>query len=85
MSMITRKMVVIAVAVQFMAIPAMAQGTTDQGNAHHYQGGPKTGVPHSTTHPKLQSKKTRVNTGTGGHHYQGGPKTEVPHHMGDKK
>ncbi|MCF2521677.1 hypothetical protein LVY71_02705 [Bradyrhizobium sp. G127] len=83
--MITRKMVAIAVAVQFMAVPAMAQTASDTGNAHHYQGGSKTGVPHSTTHPKSPSKKTGVNTGTGGHHYEGGPKTEVPHHMGDKK
>lgn len=82
--MITRKMVAIAVAVQFMAVPAMAQTASDKENAHHYQGGAKTGVPHSTTHPK-SSERTKVDTGTGGHHYQGGPKTEVPHHMGDKK
>jgi hypothetical protein len=76
-----------AVALQLLAGPVMAQGTADKGatdkgeNAHHYQGGPQTGVPHLAQHPKL---KGAAKGASGGHHYSGGPKTES-HHMGEKK
>jgi hypothetical protein len=81
--MMTRKTIAIAVALQFLAAPAMAQGTSDKGsNAHHYQGGPQTGVPHSAKHTK--PSKAKAQTTSGGHHYGGGPKTES-HHMGEKK
>ena len=43
--MMTRATIAIAVALQFLAAPVMAQGTSDKdSNAHHYQGGPQTGV-----------------------------------------
>ncbi len=73
----------IAVAFQFLAAPAMAQVTS---NAHHYQGGPQTSVPHLTKHPKTSpaNANAKVRTKSGGHHYSGGPKTE-PHHMGERK
>ena len=83
--MITRTTLAVAVALQFMAAPVMAQGTSDKdGNAHHYQGGPQTGVPHSAKHTKPSDANAKVGTTSGGHHYGGGPKTES-HHMGDKK
>jgi hypothetical protein len=78
----------IAVALQLVATPGMAQGTSDQNeNAHHYQGGPKTVVPHSMKHPKSTNPKSTkgvATTGrsTGGHHYRGGPQN-LFHHMGD--
>jgi hypothetical protein len=47
------KMVGLALALQLVTVPAMAQATSDKSeNAHHYQGGPKTVVPHSMKHPK---------------------------------
>ena len=45
-----RTTLAMAVALQFLAAPVMAQGTSDKdANAHHYQGGPQTGVPHLAT------------------------------------
>lgn len=83
--MMTRTTLAIAVALQFVAAPVLAQGTSDKGsNAHHYQGGPQTGVPHLTKHPKSSSTKAKARASSGGHHYSGGPKTES-HHMGEKK
>ena len=81
------KVSAIAVGLQLIAVPVHAQGTSTKEpghNAHSYQGGPKTEVPHS-----MKAKKSTTTTGqtgaSGGHHYEGGPKTEVPHHMQDKK
>ena len=80
--MTSRKLVAIGFALQLMAVPAMAQTAVDDKNAHHYQGGPKTVVPHEMTHPKTTgSEKKAANTG---HHYNGGPRAE-PHHMGERK
>ena len=83
--MMTRTTIAMAVALQFLAAPVMAQGTSDKdSNAHHYQGGPQTGVPHSANHTKPSDANAKAPTTSGGHHYGGGPKTES-HHMGDKK
>jgi hypothetical protein len=83
--MMTRTTIAIAVALQFLAVPAMAQGTSgNESNAHHYQGGPKTVVPHSNKHPQPSNVKAKAPTAAGQHHYSGGPKTE-PHHIGEKK
>jgi hypothetical protein len=61
------------------ALPAIAQTSDKENNGHHYQGGPKTEVPHH------MGKKEAVSNGKSGtHHYSGGPKTEVPHHTGEK-
>jgi hypothetical protein len=80
--MIARSTIAIAFALQFVAAPAMAQATSEKdSNAHHYQGGPQTAVPHSAKHTKPSAAKA---TASGGHHYSGGPKTES-HHMGEKK
>jgi hypothetical protein len=87
--MTVRKMIAAAVVLQLMAVPALAQTTSDKDqNAHHYEGGPKTEVPHMMKHPSAPSSTTGTTETTGvsgGHHYSGGPKTEVPHHMGEKK
>jgi hypothetical protein len=83
--MITRTTLAMAVALQFLAAPVMAQGTSDKGaNAHHYQGGPQTVVPHSAKHAMSLNAKAKARSTSGGHHYSGGPKTES-HHMGEKK
>lgn len=83
--MMTRTTIAIAVALQLLAAPVMAQGTSDRdSNAHHYQGGPQTGVPHLAKHPKSSPVNARARTTSGGHHYGGGPKTES-HHMGEKQ
>ncbi|WP_347339414.1 hypothetical protein [Bradyrhizobium stylosanthis] len=79
-----RKLIVAAAIMSFVALPAMAQTTTtDEKNGHHYNGGPKTEVPHHMGKKESDGGST---SGSGGsHHYNGGPKTEVPHHMGPKK
>lgn len=85
--MSTGKLIATLVALQFVAAPLMAQSASDKdSNAHHYQGGPKTDVPHMMKHPAAQASdapKALAPT-TNGHHYSGGPKSES-HHMGDKK
>ena len=82
--MMTRTTLAIAIALQFLAAPVMAQGASDKdSNAHHYQGGPQTGVPHLAKHPATSNANAKART-TGGHHYSGGPKTES-HHMGEKQ
>lgn len=83
--MITNGTIAAAIATSLIAFPAIAQTSAEsQNNGHHYQGGPKTEVPHH------MGKKETVGISatprrTGGHHYQGGPGTSVPHHMGDKQ
>jgi hypothetical protein len=81
--MTNRKILAAATALSLIAVPAMAQTSSDtEKNGHHYQGGPKTEVPHH-----MGKKETvGVNTqGADGHHYSGGPATSTPHHMGDKQ
>ncbi len=83
--MLTRKMLLVAVALPFLASPVVAQVATDKKdmdtNAHHYSGGPGTGTPHMMNHPRQKSApKAHVHTS---HHYSGGPQNPS-HHMGDK-
>ena len=81
--MTIRKLLAAATVLSFIALPAMAQtGSDAETNGHHYQGGPKTEVPHHMGKKETVGVATR---GTGGHHYRGGPATSVPHHMGDKQ
>lgn len=78
--------IAIAAALAFAAAPALAQTgqtSTKDENAHHYQGGPQTPVPHMTKHPET-GDATKKPEKDGGHHYSGGPKSEN-HHMGEKK
>lgn len=83
--MITKQLLVVLGATALLAGPAMAQTTTKEQNGHHYNGGPKTEVPHHMG--AKETTGTATNTAkspTGSHHYNGGPKSEVPHHMGAK-
>ena len=82
--MTNRKILAVAAAFLLVALPTMAQTSTDaEKNGHHYSGGPKTEVPHH------MGKKETVGVATkgrsGGHHYTGGPGTGTPHHMGEKQ
>jgi hypothetical protein len=80
-AMTARTLLSAIAAISLIAIPAIAQTTDKEQSGHHYQGGPKTEVPHH------MGKKETVGATTkgmsGGHHYSGGPKTES-HHMGEK-
>jgi hypothetical protein len=82
--MVGHKIFAAVAAVSLIALPAMAQTSADETNGHHYQGGPKTEVPHH-----MGKKETTVGVSakgkSGGHHYTGGPGTAVPHHVGDKQ
>ena len=60
----------------------MAQSTNEEKNGHHYNGGPKTEVPHHMG--KKENVGVSKQGASGGHHYTGGPTTSTPHHMGDK-
>lgn len=81
--MIARNLLIVATALSLVAIPAMAQTkkTDTETNGHHYNGGPKTEVPHH-----MGKKDTGVTIGrtgpSGSHHYNGGPRE--PHHIGPK-
>ena len=64
--MMKRTTLAMAVALQFLAAPVMAQGTSDKdANAHHYQGGPQTGVLHSTKHTKPSDANAKVRAPSG--------------------
>ncbi|WP_445217107.1 hypothetical protein ACKWRH_34115 [Bradyrhizobium sp. Pa8] len=82
-AMIARMLISVTAAISLIAIPAVAQTTDKEQSGHHYQGGPKTEVPHH------MGKKDTVGVSrqkaSGGHHYTGGAGTSTPHHMGDKK
>jgi hypothetical protein len=85
--MITGKLAAVAVAIQFLAGPVVAQVASNADkNAHHYSGGPATGTPHMINHPRQKNvaAKARTTATTNGHHYGGGPKSEN-HDMGDKQ
>ena len=81
--MITRNLLIAATVLSLVAIPAMAQtkNTDAETNGHHYNGGPKTVVPHHMG--KMDTGVTTGKTGpSGSHHYNGGPRE--PHHIGPK-
>jgi hypothetical protein len=81
--MITKKLLAALGVVSLLAAPALAQSTDQERNGHHYQGGPKTGVPHHMG--KKDTVGVSKGTTSGGHHYTGGPNTSTPHHMGEKQ
>ena len=82
--MIPRKILAVAAVLSMVALPAVAQTTTDsEKNGHHYSGGPKTEVPHHMGKKETTGLATKGKSG--GHHYTGGPATGTPHHMGDKQ
>ena len=73
-----KKSLLAAIVLPFMIAPALAQNN----NAHHYQGGPKTSVPHHMTDWPQSSQTTGTADQSGQHHYNGGPKAE--HHIGNR-
>jgi hypothetical protein len=81
--MIIRKLLVAATALSFVVtLPALAKSNTaEQGNGHHYSGGPKTEGHHMGA--RGAAGTTAKAKSTGGHHYSGGPRAE-PRHIGDK-
>jgi hypothetical protein len=83
--MITKNFLAALAIASLVGAPAMAQTTAkdSEKSGHHYQGGPKTEVPHHMG--KKESTRETTTGQSGGHHYQGGPATSTPHHMGDKK
>jgi len=84
-NMIAKSLLAALAVASLVAVPALAQTTANdpERNGHHYQGGPKTEVPH---HMGTKETTGRATGGqSGGHHYNGGPATSTPHHMGDKK
>jgi hypothetical protein len=84
-NMTFRKILAAAAAMSLIALPAMAQTSSDtEKNGHHYQGGPKTEVPHHMGKKETVGVATKTQR-TGGHHYRGGPATSAPHHMGDEQ
>jgi hypothetical protein len=83
--MITKNFLAVLAVASLLAAPAMAQSATKEteNSGHHYQGGPKTEVPH---HMGKKETTGKASSGqSGGHHYTGGPATSTPHHKGDKK
>lgn len=81
--MIRNKLLAAVGVVSLLVAPAMAQSTDKEKNGHHYNGGPKTEVPHHMG--KKDTTGASKDGASGGHHYTGGPNTSTPHHMGDKK
>jgi hypothetical protein len=75
-----RTTLLVAAVLSLIALPASAQ---DRSTDHHYQGGPKTHVPHHIGKRPI-GNATESQSRAGQHHYQGGPKTVVPHHIGGK-
>lgn len=80
--MMTKSLLAFIAATSLMISPAFSQAADQESNGHHYQGGPKTEVPH---HMGKKDTVGQTKSSSGGHHYSGGPKTEVPHHMGEKQ
>jgi hypothetical protein len=79
--MATKTLIASAIVVSLMATPTLAEE-----NAHHYLGGPKTGISHLTKHPAMDTpavqKKTRYTFRAHRYHahrYQGGPTSPTLH------
>ena len=75
------KFLIVAAVMQLA--PGIAVAQSDKAKpegGHHYQGGPKTEVPH---HMKEMKGKTTGSAAKSkeAHGYQGGPKSDAPHKM----
>jgi hypothetical protein len=83
--MIIRHFLAALAVASLVTVPAFAQTTSkeDEKSGHHYQGGPKTEVPHHMG--KKETTGKAMDRKSGGHHYTGGPSSSTPHHMGDKQ
>lgn len=81
--MIARMLVSATAAISLIAVPAVAQNIDLEQSGHHYQGGPKTVVPHHMG-KKDTVGETRQKA-LGRHHFRGGTGTSGLHYTGDKK
>lgn len=81
--MVTKNVLAFIAAISLMTSPALAQTSNQETNGHHYQGGPKTEVPHHMG--KKETTGSSTATTSNGHHYSGGPAASTPHHMGEKQ
>ena len=78
--MATKTLIASAILLGLMAGPTLAEE-----NAHHYLGGPKTGIPHLTKHPEMgdtvttQKRRYTSRYARNAHRYQGGPGMSMPH------
>jgi len=73
----TKTWVAGAIVLGLMVGPSMAAE-----NAHHYQGGPKTGIPHLAVHPGSDQPVAEKRTAKqNAHRYQGGPQSSSPHRV----
>ena len=72
----TKTLVACAIVLGLMAGLSMAAE-----NAHHYQGGPRTSIPHLTKHPGSDQPVAEKRTARkqNAHRYQGGPQSSAPH------
>jgi hypothetical protein len=74
-----KALIVAVISLPLLAASALAQG---QSSEHHYQGGPKTEVPHHIgTKPTGKATGQQKPSQAGQHHYQGGPQSI--HHIGE--
>ena len=82
--MITRNLLIAAMALSLTALPAMAQTkkTDTEKNGHHYSGGPKTESHHMGKKDTGTTGKSGKSGPSGSHHYNGGPREQ--HHIGQK-
>jgi hypothetical protein len=81
--MVIKNVLAFIAAISLMTSPALAQPINQETNGHHYQGGPKTEVPHHMG--KKETTGSSRATTSNGHHYSGGPAASTPHHMGEKQ
>lgn len=81
--MITKQLLAAVGILSLVVAPAMAQTPDKEINGHHYNGGPKTEVPHHMGSKKETVGSSKDST-AGSHHYTGGPATSTPHHVGEK-
>ena len=81
--MATKNVLAFIAAILLLTSPTLAQTSNQESNGHHYQGGPKTEVPHHMG--KKESFGPSTAATSNGHHYSGGPATSTPHHMGEKQ
>lgn len=78
-----KNMLAFVAAVSLMTSPVLAQTGNQEYNGHHYQGGPKTEVPHHMGKKDADTVGQKRST-SGTHHYTGGPANNVPHHTGER-
>jgi hypothetical protein len=73
--MTMKTILAVALVAPFLTVSSMAQ------DAHVYQGGPKTSIPHVMTQATAAAEQAfaMVPKAVTSHRYSGGPQTVVPH------